>query len=69
MRILNLTVRKKSPRRRGTAAVEMAVMAPLVFGLLVGLLEVGRIVQINQILCNAAREGARTAQASAGRVR
>jgi Flp pilus assembly protein TadG len=47
--------------RRATAAVELALVIPLVVGLLVGLLEVGRIVQINEILCNAAREGARKA--------
>jgi Flp pilus assembly protein TadG len=47
--------------RRGTAAVELAVVAPLVVGLLVGLLEVGRLVQANQIVSNAAREGARKA--------
>jgi Flp pilus assembly protein TadG len=48
-------------RRRGTAAVELAVVAPLIAILLVGLLEVGRIVQVNEILSNAAREGARKA--------
>jgi len=55
-----------SPHRRfqprcGTAAVELAVVAPLVVGLLVGLLEVGQIVKVNQIVSNAAREGARMA--------
>ncbi len=39
----------------------MAVVAPLVVGLLVGLLEVGQIVKVNQIVSNAAREGARSA--------
>jgi Flp pilus assembly protein TadG len=47
--------------RRGTAAVEFALVAPLVVGLLVGLLEVGRLVQVNQIVSNAAREGGRKA--------
>jgi Flp pilus assembly protein TadG len=55
-----------SPNRRfeprcGIAAVEFAVVAPLVVGLLVGLLEVGRMVQVTQIVANAAREGARKA--------
>ena len=49
------------PARPATATVEFALIAPLVVGLLVGLLEVGRLVQINQILVNAAREGARNA--------
>ena len=39
----------------------MAVIAPLVVGLLVGLLEMGQIVKVNQIVSNAAREGARSA--------
>lgn len=47
--------------RSGTAAVELAVIAPLVIALLVGLLEVGRMVQVNEIISNAAREGARNA--------
>jgi len=55
-----------SPHRRfqprcGTAAVELAVVAPVVVGLIVGLLEVGQIVKVNQIVSNAAREGARSA--------
>ena len=52
---------RRSRLRSATAAVELALVAPLVAGLLVGLLEIGRIVQINQIVCNAAREGAGTA--------
>ena len=52
--------RKVQPRC-GTAAVEMAVVAPLMVGLLVGLLEVGQVVRVTQIVSNAAREGARMA--------
>jgi Flp pilus assembly protein TadG len=48
-------------RRHGTAAVEFAVCAPLIATLLVGLLEVGQLIQVNQIVSNAAREGARKA--------
>ena len=57
---LGLPKREFQPRC-GTAAVELAVVAPLVVGLLVGLLEVGQVVKVNQILSNAAREGARAA--------
>jgi len=39
----------------------LALIAPFIVGLLVGLLEVGRMVQVNQIVSNAAREGARKA--------
>ena len=52
---------RASRPRRGTAAVELAVIAPLVVSLLIGLLEVGQLVRIKQIVCSAAREGARTA--------
>jgi Flp pilus assembly protein TadG len=56
---------RRSRPRRGIAAVELAVVAPLVLVLLVGLLEVGRLVQVNAIVCNAAREGARKASTGA----
>jgi Flp pilus assembly protein TadG len=51
-------------RRRGVAAVEFAVTAPLVLILLFGVWEVGRSIEVQQILSNAAREGGR--QASSG---
>src|SRR5271167_304355 len=57
---LHSSQRRYQPQR-GIAAVELAVVAPLVACLLVGLLQVGRMVQVNQILTNAAREGARKA--------
>ncbi len=47
--------------RCGTAAVELAVVAPVVVSLLIGLLELGQLVRIKQIVSSAAREGARTA--------
>jgi Flp pilus assembly protein TadG len=48
-------------RRRGAAAVELAVVAPVILLLLTGIWEVGRMVEVQQILSNAAREGARQA--------
>lgn len=49
-------------RRRGVAAVEFAfVLSLLLLPLLVGIWEVGRMVQMQQVLTNAAREGARQA--------
>ena len=53
-------------RRRGAAAVEMAVSSLVLAPLLVGMWEVGRIVEVQQILGNAAREGGR--QASTGQL-
>jgi Flp pilus assembly protein TadG len=48
-------------RRSGAAAVEAAVVLPLLLLLLMGTWEVGRLVQVQAILSNAAREGARIA--------
>jgi len=47
--------------RRGTAAVEMAVALPLLVTMMLGTWEVGRLVEVAQIMTNAAREGARLA--------
>lgn len=46
-------------RRRGTAAVEFAVIAPLFFLLIFTVFEIGQMVMVQQILTNAARAGAR----------
>lgn len=51
--------------RAGAAAVEMAFALPLMLLLLVGTWEVGRMVEAQQVVSNAAREGAR--QAAAGK--
>ncbi len=50
-----------NPRRPGTAAVEFAVCLPLLFLIMFGLWEVGRIVEVQQVAWNATREGARDA--------
>ena len=39
--------------------MEFAIVAPLLFLLIFGLLEFGRIIMVHQILTNASREGAR----------
>jgi Flp pilus assembly protein TadG len=48
-------------RRRGAAAVEFAVCLPLLVTLLLGLFEVGRAVEVQNVVNNCAREGARDA--------
>jgi Flp pilus assembly protein TadG len=48
-------------KRRGAAAVEFAIVAPVFFLLVFGMIEFGRMVMVQQILTNASREGARTA--------
>src|SRR5687767_14290775 len=55
----------RSPPRRGTAAVELAVCLPFLLIVIVGIWEVGRMVQVQQMLANSTREGGR--QAAAGR--
>lgn len=55
--------RKRRPARRatrrGTALVEMAVVAPLLFVFVLGLLEVGRIYWVRKALRNACQDGVR----------
>ena len=45
--------------RKGIAATEMALMAPIVLTLLMGLWEVGRYLSMQNLLDNSAREGGR----------
>jgi Flp pilus assembly protein TadG len=47
--------------RRGAAVVEFAIVAPVFFLLVFGMIEYGRMVMVQQILTNASREGARYA--------
>jgi Flp pilus assembly protein TadG len=51
-------------KRTGLAAVEMGIILPMLLILLLGIWEVGRMVEVTQLLTNAAREGGR--QASTG---
>ena len=55
---------KKLPRtcdhRAGTATVELALVAPLLLLLLMGIIEFGLLFEDFMLLKNAAREGART---------
>lgn len=50
-----------NPRRfrRGAAVVEFAVVVPVFLILVFGIIEFGRMVMVQQIITNAAREGAR----------
>jgi hypothetical protein len=47
--------------RQGAAVVEFALVAPIFFLLVFGMIEYGRMVMVQQILTNASREGARRA--------
>ncbi|MCA9134343.1 MAG: pilus assembly protein [Planctomycetales bacterium] len=53
--------RRHPPFRVGAAVVEFAIVAPLLLLLTMGMMEVGRMVMVKQLLVNASREGARLA--------
>ncbi|MGN6543793.1 MAG: TadE/TadG family type IV pilus assembly protein [Aureliella sp.] len=55
--------RRARPRlaRAGAAVVEFAFVAPLLIMLTFGMIELGRLVMVKQLLINASREGARLA--------
>jgi len=53
--------RRSQRARPGAAAVEFALVAPLLVMLVLGMIEFGRMMMVEQILTNAAREGARKA--------
>ena len=55
------TTKKRSRMRRGVAAVEFAVVAPVLFLTIFGMIEMGRMVMVKQAVVNAAREGCREA--------
>ncbi|TWT66990.1 TadE-like protein [Posidoniimonas polymericola] len=48
-------------KRRGASAVEFALVAPIFFLVVLGIVEFGRMAMVQQIITNAAREGARIA--------
>ncbi len=59
-------------RRRGAAVVEFAIVVPLLLLMVLGIIEFGRMIMVQQILTNASREGARRAileQSTADRVK
>lgn len=48
-------------RRRGSAIAEFAVVVPLLFMIVIGLIEIGRLVMVAQVATNGSREAARYA--------
>ena len=52
---------RKRPRERGAAAVEFALVLPLLFLVIAGIVDFGRALYTEVILTNAAREGVRAA--------
>ena len=52
---------RPSRRRRGAVAVEFAIMAPVLLCIVLGLIELSRVYEVQNVLEIAAREGARFA--------
>jgi Flp pilus assembly protein TadG len=52
---------RKPESRRGAAVAEFAIIAPLFLSLIAGVIELGRAINVVQVLTNASREGARVA--------
>lgn len=52
---------KRSLRRTGAALVEFAVVAPVMILFTMGMIDIGRMTMVKQMLVNASREGARQA--------
>src|SRR4051812_10693637 len=57
-----MRLRSHPARRRGVAAIELGFVTMLfVVPLIIGIWETGRLIYIQQVVANAAREGARLA--------
>ena len=52
--------KRANPRRRAAAAVELAVIVPVLAALVIGMFEFSRGMMAKVTLCNAARKGCRT---------
>ncbi|BCW46381.1 TadE/TadG family type IV pilus assembly protein [Arthrobacter sp. StoSoilB5] len=52
---------KSKKKERGAVAVEMAILLPLLLLILIGIMEFGRVLNVQVSLTQAAREGARYA--------
>ncbi len=52
---------QRTDPRRGAAVTEFAIVAPVFFLVILGMIEFGRMAMVQQVITNAAREGARIA--------
>ncbi len=60
--MLRLTrIRGRRRDRRGAAVTEFAIVAPVFFLMVIGFIEFGRALMVQQVLINASRVGARQA--------
>src|SRR3954469_9519871 len=60
-RALRLRQLGKATLRRGAAVTEFAIVAPVFFMMVIGFIEFGRALMVQQVLVNASRVGARMA--------
>ena len=60
-RFMSMSKCGRSGPSRGTSAVEMAVVAPVLVAILLGMIECARVGQATQLLTTAARAGCRVA--------
>jgi len=51
----------KNQKRRGAAVVELALILPVFFAVVLGIVEFGRALMVGQMVTNSAREGCRQA--------
>jgi Flp pilus assembly protein TadG len=58
---MGMTKRRLAKDRRGAAAVELAIISPLLVLIAFGGIDVGQFVNLSQVASNATREGARKA--------
>ena len=58
---MRLRTRSRPASRRAAAAVEFAFVFPLLFLLILGVWELGRVIQVQQVMLSSARDGARLA--------
>jgi Flp pilus assembly protein TadG len=58
-------MQKRAPRK-GLAVVELAIIAPVLVFLTIGMIEIARGLMVKEVLSNAARKGCRTAILPAG---
>jgi len=52
---------RQAQQRHGAAIVEFAVVSPILILMILGMIDVGRAVMVQNLLTNAARDGARAA--------
>jgi Flp pilus assembly protein TadG len=55
------TTPRSERRRRGAALVEAAIILPITITMIIGIMEYARLITVQQVMENAAREGARYA--------